>query len=70
MVAFWTALEVQPELCNMLGDRGVWWSGGKLNVNSSYRHDEELMDFLYNAVLTVFRFKRFTDSDGSLSAPP
>ena len=60
--AFWTALDVPPELCNMLADRGVMWSGEKLHVNIAYKEYKELQPFLYNACLTVFRFKKFSTS--------
>ena len=62
LLEFWTALDVPAELCHMLADRGVLWIGDRLQINASYRHDPELLPWLYNACMTVFRFKKFSCS--------
>ena len=46
----------------MLADRGVFWKDGRLHVNSAYRDDAELLPWLYNACMTVFRFRQFSSS--------
>ena len=58
--AFWTALDVTPELCNMLADRGILWLEGKLRVGTAHRDDPEIMLWLYNSMMTVFRFKKYS----------
>ena len=60
--AFWSALDVLPELCDMLADRGVMWYCGKFHVLSAYKSDRGLLHSLYSACLTVFRFKKFSSS--------
>ena len=32
----WVALDVPPELCNKLADRGVFWQSGRLHVSRAY----------------------------------
>ena len=60
--SFWTALDVEAELCNMLSDRGVLWLDGSLHVSCAFRDDPELLNWLYNAIMTVFRLKKFSTS--------
>ena len=56
---FWIALDVPLELCHMLAGGGLFRNGERLPVNIAYRDDEELLPWLYNACMTVFRFKKF-----------
>ena len=58
--AFWTALDVAPELCNMLSERGILWLEGKLRVGTAFREDPEIMQWLYHSLMTVFRFKKYS----------
>ena len=58
----WTALDVPPDRCHMLADRGVFWKGERLHVNSAYRDDAELLPWLYNACMLVFRVNKFSSS--------
>ena len=58
--ALWTALDVTPELCNMLADRGIFWLDGKLRVGSAFRDDPDIMIWLYHSMMTVFRFKKYS----------
>ena len=60
--AFWTALDVPPELCNMLADRGVLWQEGKLRVSTAFRDDPEIMLWLYHSMMTVLRFRKYSAS--------
>ena len=55
-------MDVPPELCHMLADRGVFWNGKRLQVNTAYRDDEELLPWLYNACMTVVHFKKLSSS--------
>ena len=58
--SFWIAVDVPPELCHMLADRGVFWQEGRLHVSRAYRDDAEIMPWLCHACMTVFRFKKFS----------
>ena len=58
--ALWTALDVTPELCNMLADRGILWLDGKLRVGTAFRDDPDIMIWLYHSMMTVFRFKKYS----------
>ena len=60
--AFWAALDVPPDLCAMLSERGVWWQNGNLYVKKAYKDDTDILEWLYNACLTVYRFKKFSSS--------
>ena len=59
-LAFWTALDVPPDLSSMLAERGVFWKDGKLLVRIAFKDDPDIISWLYNALMTVFRFKRFS----------
>ena len=58
----WAALDVPPELCNKLADRGVFWQSGRLHLSRAYQNDADLMPWLYNACMTVYSFKKFSSS--------
>ena len=60
--SLWTALDVPPELCNMLADRGVLWQDGRLRVSKACRDVPDIMAWLYNALMTVFRFKKYASN--------
>ena len=62
LFAFWTALDISPDLSSMLAERGVFWKDGKLLVNCACKDDPDIIPWLYNALMTVFRFKKFSTS--------
>ena len=62
LYAFYTALDVTPELCTMLADKGILWFDGKLRVGTAFRDDPDIMIWLYHSMMTVFRFKKYSAS--------
>ena len=62
LLAFWTALDITPDLSSMLAERGVFWKDGKLLVSCACKDDPDIIPWLYNALMTVFCFKRFSTS--------
>ena len=60
--SFWSALDVPPELCNLLADHGVLWQGDRLHVGPAHQDDPEILSWLYDACMTVFRFKKYSTS--------
>jgi hypothetical protein len=59
---FWAAFDVEPVVAETLARLGVWWTDGKLQANSKAREEPQLVASICNAMLSVFRFRKFTDS--------
>ena len=60
--AFWTNLSVDPDVANVLADLNLRWESGRLLASSRRRFDEDLLQQISYCLVSVCRFKSFTDS--------
>lgn len=60
--AFWVNLGVDSETADTLADLNLWWHMGRLQVDERRVSDPDLAEKVIGAMLSVFRFKKFTDS--------
>ena len=59
---YWACLGVEPEVASDLSRLGLRWHQGKLLLFRSAASTHGFMDSIRAALLSVFRFKSFTDS--------
>ena len=59
---FWTTLCVDPAAADLLADMNLRWDGSQLLVSAKHRGKEGLIEQISSLLLSVFRFKQFTDS--------
>ena len=59
---FWASLCVEPVVLQDLVELGLRWCDGRLQVYESAASSPDFMEKVTASILSVFRFKKFTDS--------
>ena len=62
LYSFWSCLDLPPELGSLLADSGVFWRDDRFYVDPAYKDDQDILTWLYDAVMTAFRFKKYSTS--------
>ena len=62
MEAYWICLGVDTDVAQELSELGARWHSGKLLVFRTAATSDDFMDKVRACLLSVFRFKKFTDS--------
>ena len=66
----WVTLGVEPEQAEDLGQLGLLWRQGFLEVSDAYENNASLFEELSSHLLTLWRFKKSATPDGSRSGAP
>lgn len=59
---FWTSLGVDSEVAETLSDLNLHWCGNRLCVSRSHENEPDIIKTICGCMLSVFRFRKFTDS--------
>ena len=61
---FWIDLGVESGMAELLAELNLWWepSSSQLQVHASQASRDDLTEVISSAILTLLRFKKFTDS--------